>query len=364
VINLNRVDPGFDPRNLVLFEIRPPASQYSGEKEKQLFQEITAKLAAVPGVESVTPTSVAPLSHDYESDDFKPVGQTGASSQEEADNSTVGDAYFSTFRIPIVEGRSFAPTDTETSPKVAVVNEALVKTFFPHENPIGKSFATSDVKGSKLMFQIVGVSADTHYGSLRENPPPIFYLDYRQGPEIDWGMTFAVKTRTARAAITPSLRRAVASIDPNLPLVDVRTQEEQIDELLMNERIFADLASGFGLLALVLACIGIYGLMAYTVSRRTNEIGIRMALGARAEQVLRMVLREAMWMTAVGVAAGLSGALLVGKVIASLLYGLKPWDPVTLAGSAVLLLLVALGASWIPAQRAARVDPSRALRAE
>jgi predicted lysophospholipase L1 biosynthesis ABC-type transport system permease subunit len=187
------------------------------------------------------------------------------------------------------------------------------------------------------------VCADTRYGSLREVPPPVYYLDYRQSPEIDWGMTFAVKTRTARAGITPSLRRAVQAVDPNLPLIDVRTQEEQIEVLLMNERVFADLTTGFGVLALALACIGIYGLMAYTVSRRTNEIGIRMALGARSDQVLRMVLGEAVWMTAIGLAVGLGGALALGRVVASQLYGLKAWDP---------------------ARRAAGVDPSRALRAE
>jgi predicted permease len=247
---------------------------------------------------------------------------------------------------------------------VAVVNQALVKQFFPNQNPIGKSFTTSDIKDKKLVYQIVGVCADTRYGSLREDPPPIFYLDYRQSPEIDWGMTFAVKTRTARAGITPSLRRAVQSVDRNLPLTDVRTQEEQIDALLMNERIFADLTAGFGVLALTLACIGIYGLMAYAVSRRTNEIGIRMALGAQSEQVLRMVLGEAVWMTGVGLVIGLGGALALGRLIASQLYGLKAWDPATLVVAATLLIAVALGASWIPARRAAAVDPSRALRAE
>ncbi|MGD0367308.1 MAG: ABC transporter permease [Acidobacteriaceae bacterium] len=364
VINLSRIDPGFDPRNIVLFEMRPPQSQYSGTKGTALFRQLEERLATVPGVMSVSPTSVAPLSHSYESDDFKPVGQKEEPGKDSADNAAVGDRYFATFRIPILAGRGFAPTDTETSPKVAVVNQALAKQFFPNENPIGKSFETSDPKNDKLIYQIVGVCADTRYGSLREDPPPVFYLDYRQSPGIDWGMTFAVKTRTTRAGITPSLRRAVQAVDPNLPLIDVRTQEEQIESLLMNERVFADLTIGFGVLALALACIGIYGLMAYTVSRRTNEIGIRMALGARSSQVLCMVLGEAVWMTAVGLAVGLGGALALGRVVASQLYGLKSWDPATLTAAALLLIFVALGATWVPAQRAARVDPSRALRAE
>jgi predicted permease len=330
-----------------------------------LFRQIVERLSAVPGVESVSPTSVAPLSRSYESDDFVPVGVKAApGTEQDADNTTVGDRYFATFRIPMVAGRDFAPTDTETSSRVAIVNRALVKQFFPNVDPVGKSFTTSGPKDQKLVYQIVGVCADTRYGSLREDPPPVFYLDYRQAPEIDWGMTFAVKTRSARAGITPSLRRAVQSVDQNLPLTDVRTQEEQIDELLMNERIFADLSTGFGILALVLACIGIYGLMAYSVSRRTNEIGIRMALGARSEQVLRMVLSEAVWMTAAGLVIGLGGAVALGRLIASQLYGLKAWDPPTLVASAALLILVALGASWVPAHRAASVDPVAALKAE
>ena len=365
VINLNRVDPGFDPRNIVLFELRPPQTEYPGAKEAALFRQIVERLSAVPGVESVSPTSVAPLSRSYESDDFVPVGVKAApGTAQDADNTTVGDRYFATFRIPMVAGRDFAPTDTETSSRVAIVNRALVKQFFPNVDPVGKSFTTSGPKDQKLVYQIVGVCADTRYGSLREDPPPVFYLDYRQAPEIDWGMTFAVKTRSARAGITPSLRRAVQSVDQNLPLTDVRTQEEQIDELLMNERIFADLSTGFGILALVLACIGIYGLMAYSVSRRTNEIGIRMALGARSEQVLRMVLSEAVWMTAAGLVIGLGGAVALGRLIASQLYGLKAWDPPTLVASAALLILVALGASWVPAHRAASVDPVAALKAE
>jgi predicted permease len=361
IINLSHVDPGFDPRNIVLFELRPPQTEYPGAKEAMLFQQIVERLRAVPGVESVTPTSVAPLSHSYESDDFVPVGRKQGH-DDSADNSTVGDEYFATFRIPVVAGRGFAETDTETSARVAVVNQALAKQFFPGENPVGKSFTTSDEKDNKLMYQIVGVCADTRYGSLREDPPPIFYVDYRQAPAVTWGMTFAVKTRTPRAEITPSLRRVVQSVDRNLPLTDVRTQEEQIDELLRNEHVFAELGAGFGIVALVLACIGIYGLMAYAVSRRTNEIGIRMALGARAEQVLGMVLREAVWMTAAGVVVGLGCALALGRLIASQLYGLKAWDPVTLSGAACLGVVVALGASWVPARRAARVDPSRALR--
>jgi predicted permease len=364
LVNLDHVNPGFDVNNLVFFEIRPPQTQYTGEKQILLFRQIIEKLGQVPGVESVSPMSVAPLAHSYDNDDFVPIGIRHTSAKEVSDDEVVGDAYFSTLRIPMVAGRGFGPTDTETSPRVAVVNQALVGEFFSGENPIGKSFTTSDLKDAKITYQIVGVCADTQYGTLREIPPPVFYLDYRQAPQIDWGMTFAVRTRTARSAITPSLRQALHSVDPNLPLTDVRTEQEQIDALLTTERIFADLTAGFGVLALALACIGIYGIMAYSVSQRTNEIGIRMALGAQPARVLRMVLGEASWIAALGIVAGVGAALAMGRLVASLLYGLKPSDPATLTASALLLGLVALGASWLPARRAAGVDPIRALRHE
>jgi len=177
-------------------------------------------------------------------------------------------------------------------------------------------------------------------------------------------MTYEISTRMTMAAVVPELRAAVESLDRNLPLLDVRTQKQQIDSTMREQAVLAELSGCFGLLALVLASIGMYGIMAYSVSRRTNEIGIRMALGAQPGRVLRMVMREASWMVAIGVVVGLGGAMALGGVIASMLYGLKGWDPVTFAVSSGLLMLVGLGASWIPAQRAAGVDPMRALRHE
>jgi predicted permease len=363
LLNLNNIKPGFDPRNLVLFEIRPPLKLYTGEKQSLLFRQLTDRIASEPGVQSVSLTSVPPLANSYDTNDFTPEGAKPDAS-EGVNEATVGDLYFETLRIPILAGRGFASTDTETSPKVAVINQALARADFANQNPIGKTFTTTDNKQNKLVFRIVGICADARYASLREDPPPVFYLNYRQAPEVDWGMTFAVRTAAPRQAIAPALRRAIQGIDQNLPLVDVRTQQEQIDQTLTNERIFADLTVAFGVLALVLASIGIYGILAYSVSRRTNEIGIRMALGARADQVMRMVLREASWMTVIGLVVGLGAALALGRVVASQLYGLKASDPATFAGAAAVLVIVALAASWLPARRAASIDPMKALRHE
>jgi predicted permease len=245
-----------------------------------------------------------------------------------------------------------------------MVNEMLARKYWRNGNAIGRTFTTSDEHNQKLTYTIVGVCADTLYSQLRADPQPIFFLSYRQAPDLSWGITFMVRTRTERAAITPSLRAAVQSVDRDLPLINVRTQGEQIDEITTSERMFADVTGGFGVLALALACIGIYGIMAYSVSRRINEIGIRMALGAQPARVLRMVLGEASWMVLIGVVAGVAGALALGRLIATMLFGLKPWDPPTFLLASALLILVALIATWIPARRAAGVDPMQALRHE
>jgi len=365
LVNLNRIDPGFDPRNLVLFEIDPPPSGYSALQAADLFQRIEERLKASPGVEDVTAESIPLLSNNNSNDDFVPSGKVVKKGDDTGENDEyVGDDFFATLRIPMIAGRSFNAHDTAMSQHVAIVNQALAKKDWGNENPIGKSFWTTDAHNQKVTYTIVGVCANTYYSSLRRDPSPIFFLNYRQAPDLSWGMTLAVRTRVPAAIITPSLRAAVQSIDRDLPLIEVRTQKEQIDQITMSERIFADLSGGFGVLALALACIGIYGVMAYSVSQRTNEIGIRMALGAQPGRVLRMVLGEASWMAVGGVAAGLGGALAAERLIASMLYGLKPYDPETLAAAVLLLGAVALGASWIPARRAARVDPMRALRSE
>ena len=363
LINLHNVDPGFDTRNLVLFEIEPPKSRYPIDKQPELFGRIEERLASVPGVDAVSAESIAFLANSRSMDDFVPPGTKPGEAHGELDN-YVGDQFFATLHIPILAGRSFTAEDNANATRVAVINQALAKKYWPGQDAIGKTFTTSDMKDQKLPYTIVGICANTHYDNLRNDPPPIYFLSYRQAPDVSWGMTFAVRTRTPRATITPSLRAAVSSVDRDLPLIEVRTQQEQIDEITTSERVFANLTAGFGVLALALACIGIYGIMAYTVSRRTNEIGIRMALGAGREHVLRMVLSEATWMAAIGIAAGLGSALALARLVASQLYGLKASDPGTLLTSAALLILVALGASWIPARRAAGVDPMRALRHE
>ena len=360
---LGNAQLGFRQDNLILFDVEPPQTRYRGPATLSLYGQLEQKLSAVPGVQSVTVVRTPLISGNVSFRTIVPAGtQRKPDDNPSAEFNNVGETFFSMFRIPILAGRGFSASDTETSRKVAVVNESFAKKYYPGLNPVGRTFEAGFRQPYTV--EIVGVCGDAKYDSVRKNPEPLFFLPWRQETNGIGGVTFAVKTRAGTAAILPSVRRVVASVDSDLPLLDVRTQDEQIAASLQKERIFANLTGGFGVLALVLASIGIYGLMAYSVSRRTNEIGIRMALGAQPRRVLQMVLGEASWMVAIGVVAGIAGALALGRVIAAMLYGLKPWDPATFALAGALLILVALGASWIPARRAAGVNPMKALRHE
>lgn len=358
--NLNKNHLGFRPDNLLLFEIQAPNTRYPAPKDIALYRQMEQRLASAPGVRSVALSKNPLIAGNISNDDFIPDGlPPKQNAQPYVDDNVVGQDFFATMGIPILAGRSFDNTDTETSRLIAVVNQQLVKEYFPNINPIGRTFVSS-----KKHIEIVGVSGNARYADLRSDPPATFFTLYRQQSKSEPSMTFEILTSMEPSALVPVLRDAVAKVDKDLPLLNIRTQNAQISDRTRQERIFASLTTGFGLVALILACIGIYGIMAYTVSRRTNEIGIRLALGAEPGCVLRMVLGAAWWLTVAGILAGLAGALGTGRLIASMLYGLKPYDPSTLIGASILLMFVALAASWIPARRAARIDPMRALRNE
>jgi predicted permease len=359
---LGRARLGFQPDHLLLFGIEPPQTRYPGAKTTPLYRQIEDKLAAIPGVQAVTLTGLPLIAGSVSVHSLTPEGQQRkADGKSSALSNDVGKNFFATYGIPILAGRAFDATDTETSVKVAVINESLAKKYFPGQNVIGKSFETGQNHSTR--FQIVGVCADAKYDRVRKSPEATFYVPYWEKDGVS-SVTFAISTRMDTQAMVPLLREAVNAVDKNLPILDVRTQNEQIASTMRNERNFADLTGAFGVLALVLAAIGIYGIMANAVSRRTNEIGIRLALGAEPRRVLGMVLREASWLAGIGVLTGICAALGMGRLIASMLYGLRSWDPVTFGASAALLIGVAMAASWIPARRAASVNPVRALRHE
>ncbi|HEX5434581.1 MAG TPA: FtsX-like permease family protein [Candidatus Angelobacter sp.] len=277
---------------------------------------------------------------------------------------------FETMGIPIVAGRAFGPQDTRTSAKVGIINESLARERFRGQNPIGSLFQISlhnmhrhDNQNTNQMIPIVGICADTRYTNLRDEPPPQFFLPYVQQVRVG-GMTYEIRTRMGPEAIVPELRRATQAVDPNLPLINVRTEDEQIDADLQQEHLFVALTSGFGLLALALAAVGIYGIMAYSVASRRNEIGIRLTLGAQPEQVRGMILRESTWLAAAGIVVGMAAVLGLTRLVQSMLYGIRADDPLTMSAGVGLLLAVALAATWIPARRAAGVQPMEALRHE
>jgi predicted permease len=368
---LNAVDPGFRTHNLLIAQLPLPLDRYPAGKDITFHQRLEQAIAAIQGVESVSPAMESYLSDDLSDTDFLPQGEVNDPNKNQTEPyNAVGVDFFQTLGIPILVGRSFGPQDTATSLKVGIINQQLAKTRFPGQNPLGKTFTigghNSDGHGGKLAsdhVQIIGICGDTLYTNLRAQAPPQFFLPYIQQTQVG-GMTYEIRTRITPDAVIPALRRAVQAFDPDLPLVNVRTQDQQIEADLEQERLFVTLTSGFGVLGLILALVGIYGVMAYSVAQRTNEFGIRLALGATPRQVRKIVLRESSWITAAGIVTGLGAAALLTRFVQSMLYGVAASDPFTLLSAAVLLLAVALGASWIPAQRAARMDPMRALRTE
>jgi predicted permease len=362
VLRLNSIDLGFDPNHVLMFDIQPPRKKYVAGKDVLLHQQLEQKIAALPGVESESPAWMPLTSGNMSNTDFVTEDKPADGKNPPEFVNAVGNDYFHTMRIPMIAGRAFGPQDTASSVKVAVINEALAKKRFPNVNPIGKRFkADSDPKAEWV--QIVGICADTRYAQLKEEPPPVFYMPYVQQTDVG-GMTYQIRTHTSAAALVPSIQRIVQGLDPDLPLINVRTEREQIDATMQMERALATLTTGFGLMALMLASVGIYGIMAYTVSQRTNEIGIRLALGAERGQIRRMVLRESTWITAAGLVTGVAGALVLVRLVKSMLFGIAPYDPVTLGCAVTVMLGVALLASWIPARRAAGVEPMQALRHE
>jgi predicted permease len=368
LINLNSIDPGFRVDHLLLFDINAPSKQYPAPKDVALHARIEEALRSVPGVQSVTLTDNPLVANNGSNSNFiiegaPKIEHKRGDSSIYTDFADVGHDFLSVMGIPVIAGRAFTPQDANSPKRIAVVNQALVRRFFPHDNPLGKRFAADDRPEKQEWIEIVGVVGDTRYSNLKDEPPAVYFDLYNQHKELG-GATYTIRTQMPPEAITPSLRAAVQKIDRDLPLMDIRTQQQQIDATTQQEHVFASLTAGFGLLALALACVGIYGIMAYTVSQRTNEIGIRLALGAERRQVRGMVLREATWLALFGVLAGLAAALGLVQLVKSMLYGLKASDPVSFVGAGSLLLAIAIIAAWIPAMRASRVEPMEALRHE
>jgi predicted permease len=274
----------------------------------------------------------------------------------------VGPRYFETLQTPLLLGREFSARDTESSPKVAIINQTMARYFFGNLNPIGRKFGWYGEDKNKVQFEIIGVVKDAKYETLREQVPRTAYLDCFQRPISS--MTIEVRTSTKPKAVISQLRNEIRAVDANIRVGGFTTLDEHVDETLGHERLMATLSSLFGGLAVLLACVGLYGVVAYSVSRRTPEIGIRMALGAGRAQIFGMILGESVALVAAGMAIGLPCAIAAGHLISGQIYGLKAADPATMAGAILLLTILATLAGYVPARRATRVDPMVALRYE
>jgi predicted permease len=364
---LTAVDPGFRTDHLLLAQIVLPQNRYPAGANVAFHQRMEQAIAAIPGVASVSGAEAPYLSGEQLQTRVLPEGDApDANADTTEPYNAVGGHFFETLGIPIAAGRGFGDGDTPASPKVAVINQRLAATRFPNQNPIGRRISVGVYAGygdvlAQGPIEIVGVCADTLYDDLHAAAPPQMFIPYVQQRQVR-RLTYQIRTHADPRSLVPALRRVVRAADPALPLVSVRTQEDQIDAELADERLLVSLTSFFGLLAVVLAAVGIYGVMAYSVAQRTREIGIRMALGAVPRQILSLVLREASALSAAAVAVGVGASLILTRFAKSMLFGVAPSDPVTLWSAAALLLIVALAASSIPARRAARVQPMEALR--
>jgi predicted permease len=370
LINLQQVDTGFNEQNLLLFYADPSLLGYKDDRLKDLYQQLFARLEAVPGVRAVTFSRVPLLSQMSSNGTFdlpgsKPGPDGTVPQTAEVFFHNVRENFFEAMGIPLLMGRTFTAKDDLKAPKVAVVNQTFAKKYLPGVNPIGQRFSLDIARPDPI--EIVGLVKDAKYTSQRDEIPATMYRSWLQTPAQTNAMFFEVRTIGDPKSYVGAIRQAVRDIEPNLPLDNIKTQIEQADETLSLERLFAKLMSLFGLLAQQLASIGLYGVLAYSVSRRTHEIGIRVALGANRGMMLRMILREGMTLTLIGVALGLGAAYVLTRYLESLntmLFGVQPRDPLTFGVTASLLTVVALIACLVPARRATKVDPMVALRYE
>jgi predicted permease len=363
LMNLAAVDLGFDTDRVLTFQTDPQSSGYKPADAPRIYRRIEERIAAIPGVQSVGMSQQALIARHVTNGGVRLAGESKLKQTWFLDCS---NSFLATLGISVLRGRDLSRADFDQALPNAVVNETFVKKYLPGANPLGQIFYSPDWVGNSHpeQFTIVGVAKDAHYSSVRDEAPPTAYVPYPLKPVGVSNMAFVIRTRVAPLSLAAAVRKAVASVDAGLPVAGMRTEREQIDLTLGTERMFAALVTSFGVIALVLAAVGLYGIMAFSVARRTSEIGIRMALGARRGNVQWLVLRQSLMMAALGVAVGVPGALELTNVTEKLLYGVKPNDLVSIVGAVAVMIGVGALAAWIPARRAARVDPMVALRYE
>jgi predicted permease len=361
--NLHNHDLGFDRSSVLLVRTNPKFAGYQPAQLNALYNHILSRIDALPGVRSATLSGGLPMARGHWGSPITIAGRPTAPNEDVGTMlNRVTTGYFETLGIPLLRGRTIGPEDTATSQKAVVVNQTLANAYFPHGDAIGHTFTVADpsVKGS---WQIVGIVRDSTYTQAGEKTDPMAYLAVTQLTDDDnYAYWLQVRTVGDPGKITGEVRAALAGIDPNLPLLEVQTMSEAVDHLIDEQRLISHLSSFFSLLALSLACIGLYGVMTYNVIRRTSEIGLRIALGAQTGIVQWMVMKESLLLLAIGIALGIPAMLAASHAVQAMLFGLTGHDPVTLLGAVCVITAVTLASAYFPARRASRVDPMMALR--
>jgi predicted permease len=360
--NVSRVNLGIKTENVVMFALSPELNGYNRARSAQFFSQVEDGLAAIPGVTDVTAGLVPLLAGNNWGSDVAVQGfKKGPDTDANSRFNEGGPGYFKTLGIPILSGRDFTPSDRLGSLRVAIVNETFAKKFGLGRDAVGKYMGSG--RGDSLNILIVGLAKDANYSQVKQTIPPVFVTPYKQDSTIG-SLTFYVRTKTDPIQTLRAIPGVIRRLDPNLPLENLKTLPQQVKENVFLDRMISTLSAAFALLATLLAAVGLYGVLAYSVAQRTKEIGVRMALGADRSRVRGMVLRQVSVLTAIGGVIGIAAAIGIGRGAKSLLYGIAGWDPIVIGLSAIVLTVVALGAGYVPALRASRVDPMQALRYE
>jgi predicted permease len=361
--SLERVNLGFDRRSVVLFTVRPGLNGYGEQRLASYYEELRCRVKVIPGVRAVSFAQRNPIGQGSSVGTVEVPGYTPGGKHISAWRHVVAAGYFDTLKIPVLLGRALGEQDTSSSVPVVVINQTFAKKYFHGDNPLGRELQFGSRVQPRPM-QIVGVAGDVKYGRIREDAPPTVYVAYTQSKGVSPFMTYELRISGAKAPIIRSIENEALALNPDVPVVNLTTEDEIVDQVLYLERTFAMLSSAFCALALALACVGIYGTVAYTVAQRTNEIGIRMALGAERGKLLRMVLQETLMVVGAGLAAGLPLAWLGTRMLTAQVYGISPHDPLTSFAAVLAISAVTVVAGAIPAVRASQIEPIQALRYE